>query len=81
MLLSTQFEELEGDQKIKTTLLSRQMSGPEYEAMVEFGESAAIAGGTFCFFEIVALFVLGKAVKSMWFLINTAQFLVFMEQW
>ena len=42
---------------------------------------AAGVGGALALWQIGLLFTLGKALKSMWILINALQFLVYISLW
>lgn len=44
-------------------------------------EKAATVGISISFWEIVMCFALSKALKSMWVLINTIQFFVYISIW
>ena len=45
------------------------------------GKVVAGVGGAIAIWQIIMLFSLGKALKSMWILIDALQFLVYISMW
>ena len=44
-------------------------------------ETAATVATYVSVLEVIGCFAMGKTISSMWFLINTAQFLIYMGFW
>ena len=57
------------------------MTEQMFEAFKAMVKTAAAVGITFSIWEIILCFVLNKSLHSMWILINTSQFLVFIGVW
>ena len=57
------------------------MTLEEYEQLIEMGETAAKAGMAVTVWEFMLLFSVGKALKSIWVLVNCVQFIVYMGMW
>ena len=49
--------------------------------LLDFVEQAAKAGTAISIVEIIICLVTGKALNSMWILINALQFIVFISMW
>ena len=47
-----------------------QLSQYEIELLLKISRAAAVCGGALAIWQIIMLFSLGKALKSMWILIN-----------
>ena len=57
------------------------MSFEKYQELLQLSESSEKAAWIIIALEFTSLFAAGKAISSMWNLILTAQFLVYMSQW
>jgi len=72
---------LDSESLVKEIALSPQFTAAQFEKLVEMGETAASVGLTFSIWELVICFALGKALHSMWVLINCMQFFVYLSLW
>ena len=52
-----------------------------YDELKEMIQTATAVGITTSILEIILCFALNKTLQSMWILINTSQFLVFIGVW
>ena len=57
------------------------MTKEDYETLLAMASNAAVIGVGLSIWQIIMCFVLGKAISSMWILINTVQFIVYMSLW
>ena len=57
------------------------MTKEDYEALLGMASTAAVFGVGLSVWQIILCFILGKTLKSMWILINTVQFIVYMSLW
>ena len=78
---ATSYESLKSDDIVYEVELQPQMSTSDFEALVEAAEVAAKVGVALSFWQIVLFFSLGKALKSMWSLINACQFIIYISLW
>ena len=53
----------------------------EYEELMEIAETAKNVGISITVGEFILLFTAGKALKSIWVLVNCVQFIVYMSMW
>ena len=75
------YESLKAEEIVYEVELQPQMSESEFQQLIEAAQTAAKVGVTVSFWQIVLFFSLGKALKSMWSLLNAAQFLIYMSLW
>ena len=52
-----------------------------FKSWANFAEQAAKAGTVITIIEVIICLVTGKALNSMWILINALQFTVFISMW
>lgn len=64
-----------------TAFIPPQITEEKLQELVVMAETAAKVGGTFSVLEFLGLVSMGKTVTSMWLLINTLQFVVFLGLW
>ena len=57
------------------------MTKQDYEALMAMAGNAAVIGVGLSIWQIIMCFFLRKAISSMWILINTVQFIVYMSLW
>ena len=57
------------------------MSFEKYQELIQLSENSEKAAWIIIALEFASLFAAGKAISSMWSLILTAQFVVYMSQW
>ena len=57
------------------------MSFEKYQELIQLSENSEKAAWIIIALEFTSLFAAGKAITSMWNLILTAQFVVYMSQW
>lgn len=63
------------------TPVSKQYTKAEYAELVEQAESAARIGVAVCIWEIALILLFKKVLFSMWVLILTLQFYVYIATW
>ena len=75
------FEKLADFDLAKAIELVPQMSKEDYELLLETAETAANVGVAVSIWQVLLFFSLGKAMKSMWVLVNVLQFVVYISLW
>ena len=57
------------------------MTSDELMLLIEAAETAAKVGVAISFWQVILFFSLGKALKSMWSLLNAMQFIIYISLW
>ena len=75
------FEELKVEQLEHEVIVKPQMSQSVLDSLKQFAETAKKIGTGLSIWQVILFFSLGKALKSMWPLLLTVQFVVYVSQW
>ena len=75
------YEQLQETNSFVETTMQPQFSKEEFKKWAQVADQAAQAGTAMSVFEIIICLVTGKALNSMWILINALQFIVFISIW
>ena len=57
------------------------MSDEEMDDLIDYASQVASVGATLTVVEFLIFFFSGRAIKSMWLLVSTLQFLVYIGMW
>ena len=72
---------LQDDLEEYSLVMSPQMTSAELAETEAAAKKALMVGGSVVIWQLISLVVLGKALHTMWILINTLQFFVYISYW